>query len=453
MKPTKEQDLIIQSVHDHELTKVVACAGTGKTTTLTQIVNALKPKSALYIAFNKAVATEAAEKFPSSVTCSTIHAFAMKYIPRLQISYFTYRDIEEHIPYTSKMQIVDSMEAFFNSDSTCMNAFFASCLDEKTAILAESYVDKMLSLEIPATFGFALKYFHLMLEEGSANIPNFELVMLDEAGDVTGATLAIFRLLKTNRKVMVGDPHQNIYAFMNTIDGFKILENEGNTCTLTKSFRVNQSIAERVELFCQRHMDKNFIYEGIEYTKPTGDTVLYVSRTNSAMIGRMIYLIQAKQGFNLLRSPKEIFALPLALITASSGKPVFDSRFKYLEKEYRDAKKARKDFKSYLAKEYAEDIPLMGAINLLRKHTYGTIFDTYSHAKDMKPNPKNTLGSAHSVKGLERDIVVIDNDLNESILQLIEDGGAKNKEDLAEFNLAYVACTRAKYELRNCKFL
>lgn len=454
MIKTDEQKAIIKSVHDYKLTKVIAAAGTGKTTTLVQIVDDLKPKTALYIAFNKAVAVEAKDKFTDNVTCSTIHAFAMKYIPRLNIGSFTYRDMPDSICYTKRIAIVEALEAFFNSDSTCMNEFFAKVLDKKSAILAEEYVDKMLHLEIDATFGFALKYFHLTLEDGSAKVPTFDLIMLDEAGDVTGATLAIFRLLKANKKVMVGDPHQNIYAFMNTIDGFEILKDEGNTCTLTKSFRVRNTIAERVELFCQRYMDKDFVFEGVEYSKPTGDKVLYVSRTNSAMIAKMIYLIQAKKGFNIIRRPSDIFALPLALITASAGKTVYSTRFKYLEQEYKDSKRAKKDFMTYLAKTYSEDIALMGAISLLRKHRYGVIFATYNYVKNMKPDPQNTLGSAHSVKGLERDIVVIDDDLNGPILKLIEkQGGPSNQEELSEFNLFYVACTRSKYELVNCTVL
>lgn len=454
MTPTKEQLVIYKSVHDYPLTKVIAAAGTGKTTTLVGIVNDLKPKAALYIAFNKAIAEEAKGKFPGNVTCSTIHSFAMRHIPKLKIANFGYRDISEDICYTDKMSIVAKIERFFNSDSTCMTEFFASTnICEQNATLAEKYVNQMIEGTIPSTFGFVLKYFHLMLAEGTAQVPNYDLVLLDEAGDVTGATLAIFRLLKAPKKVMVGDPHQNIYTFMNTIDGFKILKDEGNTCTLTKSFRVADDIAERVELYCQRHLQKDFHYEGITYSKPPGTTILYVSRTNATMIGRMIYLIAQKQGFNLLRSPKEIFALPLALIIASSGKPVYDSRFKYLEADYKIAKKQRKSLITYLTEEYEHDIPLKGAINLIRKHSYNEIFQTYSFVKDMKPHPTITLGSAHSVKGLERDEAYIEEDLNNTIRDLIDTGGATNAEELAELNLGYVSATRCKYKLHNCKYL
>ena len=67
---------------------------------------------------------------------------------------------------------------------------------------------------------------------------------------------------------------------MNTIDGFEIRKDEGYVCTLTKSFRDRDTIAERVEHFCQRQMDKNFKYEGVAYDKPKGNKVLYISRTN-----------------------------------------------------------------------------------------------------------------------------------------------------------------------------
>ena len=453
MNKTQEQLEIIQSVQDHHLTKVVACAGTGKTFTLEMVAEDQKPKLGLYIAFQKVVAVEAADKFPSSVMCSTIDAFCMKYIPRMEISNFNYRNISEKIPYAAKIDIVAAMEGFFGSDSVCMEEYFDKTLTDDNARLAIAYIHKMIDKEIPATFGFTKKYFHLMLDEGLANVPEFDLIMLDEAGDVTGVTLAIFRLLEAKRKVMVGDPYQNIFGFMNTIDGFKIMENEGNLCTLSKSFRVEASIAERVQTFCQLNIDKNFFYEGIEYDKPVLETELHIFRTNSAMVGHIIYLVSQKQPFTLLRKPAEIFALPLAIITAMSGREVYDTRYKWLEGDMRIAKKENKSLPAYLSAEYKEDIPLMGALNLLRKHSFGTIFDTYNHVKNMKPHPKITLGSAHSVKGLERDIVYIDDSMNDAVLDIQEKGGPENQEDISELNLGYVAATRAKHSLRGCRYL
>ena len=460
MTKTKEQEDFIHSMQTNHLTKGIACAGTGKTSTVKMGVAEMQPSRGLYIAFAKTVADEAQGEFPETMVCKTIHAYAMSLIPRMKIGYFGYRDIKEKLPFNDKLDIISAMEAFFGSDSTCMEEFFLELLEPHEAEIAVNYINKMLNLEIDATFGFALKYFHLTLAQGILDIPKYDILVLDEAGDVTAVSLDIFRLLKADHKVMVGDPHQNIFGFMNTVDGFNILKDEGTICKLTKSFRVANVIAKRVEKFCQTHLDKTFTYEGVDHTSEPKDETLYIARTNATMIGRMIDLIEEGKGFTLLRSPKEIFALPLALITASSGKEVFDSRFKYLEKEYRNAKayakrhnKPKWSLQAYLSLEFGEDIALMAAISLLRKYSYSVIFETFHHVKEMKSHPAITLGSAHSVKGLERDKVYIENDLNDVVIDLIKDGGASTQEQLTEFNLAYVAATRAKHELLNCKFL
>ncbi|WP_322782178.1 AAA family ATPase [Synechococcus sp. CBW1107] len=58
--------------------RVLAFAGTGKTTTLRAYARARPQQRMLYLAFNRTVAAEARESFPGNVTCSTIHALAYR---------------------------------------------------------------------------------------------------------------------------------------------------------------------------------------------------------------------------------------------------------------------------------------------------------------------------------------------------------------------------------------
>lgn len=55
---------------------VKAYAGSGKTTVLFEYATANQNLNGIYLAFNKNIATEAAQKFPSNVTCKTIHSLA-----------------------------------------------------------------------------------------------------------------------------------------------------------------------------------------------------------------------------------------------------------------------------------------------------------------------------------------------------------------------------------------
>ncbi|WP_158608003.1 UvrD-helicase domain-containing protein [Nocardia panacis] len=78
--PTPEQ------LHIHDLFKtgqpirVRAGAGTGKTTTLTQLADIVQAqgRAGLYVAFNKSIAEEANSKFPNCISASTAHSLAYR---------------------------------------------------------------------------------------------------------------------------------------------------------------------------------------------------------------------------------------------------------------------------------------------------------------------------------------------------------------------------------------
>ena len=77
MKLTDEQISIVQcDLQPGEILKVMAFAGTGKTTTLVEYAKARHHMRFLYVAFNKSVQLEAAQKFPEHVVCKTSHALA-----------------------------------------------------------------------------------------------------------------------------------------------------------------------------------------------------------------------------------------------------------------------------------------------------------------------------------------------------------------------------------------
>ncbi|WP_336165601.1 UvrD-helicase domain-containing protein [Acinetobacter ursingii] len=87
-KPTSEQQRAIDKATRLKTSfKLIAFAGTGKTTTLIHCSSALQQlgKLGLYLSFNKKMADEANQKFAeyglNSVTCSTFHSLAYRNIP------------------------------------------------------------------------------------------------------------------------------------------------------------------------------------------------------------------------------------------------------------------------------------------------------------------------------------------------------------------------------------
>ena len=93
---TPQQQTIIDTMLslEDEILLVDSAAGTGKTSTALAVVDSLKPKKALYTAFNKAIVLEGSEKFTKNVECKTLHALALSYVrPKLKIEDFTYQCI------------------------------------------------------------------------------------------------------------------------------------------------------------------------------------------------------------------------------------------------------------------------------------------------------------------------------------------------------------------------
>ena len=80
LTPTAEQQAAIDLAMTGKSMAVEALAGTGKTSTLGLIAEALgrEGKRGLFLSFSKAIVTEAAERMPANVSCSTAHSLAFR---------------------------------------------------------------------------------------------------------------------------------------------------------------------------------------------------------------------------------------------------------------------------------------------------------------------------------------------------------------------------------------
>ncbi|MDQ6615541.1 MAG: hypothetical protein M3083_12555 [Actinomycetota bacterium] len=78
MTPTAEQDHAVGPARAERSIAVVAGAGTGKTTTLALLAQNLQGRTCRYLAFNKAIVTDSAARFPDNVVCSTAHSLAFQ---------------------------------------------------------------------------------------------------------------------------------------------------------------------------------------------------------------------------------------------------------------------------------------------------------------------------------------------------------------------------------------
>ena len=267
---------------------------------------------------------------------------------------------------------------------------------------------------------------------------------------------------KANHSGIVTHNCQNVYGFNHTVNAFDILKDSATLFNLTKSFRVADTIAVKLEKFCKNYIDDDMVFTGVKVTDPTVVTTAYISRTNAGMITTMIELVQQKRAFSTVRSVADIFKLPLSLAFAKYEGSISDPAYKYLQGDIDDwyeSPELQVNYKSpllYIASLYTLDVSLSAAVSLILRNGKQDIINAYNFVKANQGKDKTVwLGTAHSFKGLEYDKIIINDDLNKSTLKAIglADSDMSDEDKLQERNLYYVACSRAKKELYNATIL
>lgn len=463
IKYTPEQHEILDHIGTTDgILMVSAGAGAGKSFMAQQVVNLLNPKKCLYTAFNKAIVKEGEKRFKGyNVECKTFHALAYKFVnPRQNIEDLTYTCITENITYTKKSVIINAINMFFVSASTDMYEFMEEFFDkdddnrQQLIDLSIKYIELMVDGSLNPTFNFLLKYFHLMLVEGTADC-EYDLVILDEINDTTAVALEIFKLIKAPKKLGLGESNQAIYKFLNLVNGFDELSDEP-LLRLTQSFRCGEEIAADIQKFMQKDVSTDFKFVGTDTPVSNGKT-LFCTLTNALIIKEINNCLMTNKGFKLLRNVSDIFACPLALISANKGKEPYQKKYKFLLKEYeywQDQPKGTKTFFQYLL-ENVDDEEIQNAVKLLmffRKQNVN-LYDVYKRAKEAPVNEKYTIATVFTAKGLEYENVYIGEDLNTRIELIRDDGGIKDEDDLVAYRCYYVACSRAGTNLYNASAL
>ena len=249
--------------------RINAVAGSGKTTTIIEYAAARPPSSKiLYLAFNKSVKLEAIRRFEArglkNVKIETAHSLAYKYIvPQygytIRSQGYKSHEIaeilglqnsgEKHAEYIISNHINKFITYFCNSDKQkvqdlnylnivhdesakkFVRTFYKSIEDGTRRLLS-----KMDKGEVEITHDFYLKKFQLSNPE-----LHFDYILFDEGQDASPSMLDIF-LKQKAIKVIVGDTHQQIYAWRHAINS--LTKTDFKTYRLSTSFRFDQHISD-----------------------------------------------------------------------------------------------------------------------------------------------------------------------------------------------------------------
>jgi hypothetical protein len=244
MTPTAEQKAAVDvfaSGHDLAL---VAGAGTGKTSTLIQMA-AATGKQGLYVAFNKAIADDAARRFGSNVKCRTAHSLAYEAIGH---SYRERLHAQARIPAKQTAQMLgltrdlslDSHSIKVNHQARLvMGMIRRFCYSTDRQVMVR-HLEAVNGLDEPAQEHLAkallpyavrawddvcsptgtLRFEHdhyMKMWALKGPVLHADFIMLDEAQDTNPVLEEIF-LNQQAQRVCVGDPAQQIYGWRNARD-------------------------------------------------------------------------------------------------------------------------------------------------------------------------------------------------------------------------------------------
>ena len=476
--------------------RVIAFAGTGKTTTLKNLCLKNSEMKFLLLVFNKSVQEHAEKTFPANVICRTANSLALDYLRAV----LKYPEWKISLQYELKpfilmshgvirargkgsgniwqrcAQVLHTIKEFCKSrdpeitknhvpqfwmnrrEKVKVSGEQQSLIYEDANFLWDEFImNPRKSLKIDHTIIMKLCQ---LAEPDLRRLPglSFDVLLLDESQDLNPAMLDI-AIHQKCCKFVVGDPHQQIYSFNGAINGLKNLDKFADieqTYYLTQSFRFGPEIAFAATMVIQGLLDEKVnavTCTGKKKDKITGCSAVdgkelktvYLGRTNAGVFEELVTRIC---GVEVEKRP--IFALP------DNMDKYYESvrNIAYFYLKNRDETTLAKHYDNFEAYEekmlVTNDMENIRKIAIVKKYDFNviqyirTILDLAKKMDD--PSVEAIFSTVHKFKGLECPRVFLLNDFYFGSLPhspAIRSGSDGNDE----INLLYVALTRAQKEV------
>lgn len=468
-KATYEQATAIDNARLGKSFKVIAYAGTGKTTTLQMISDAMPERRGMYLAFNKSIASEAQNKFHRGVDCRTFHSLAFRSVPRgitdklrlprlspsfiakeYRLEPMTLRRMmggryEKYVLMPSRLaSLVANAVGYFCSTSSQYPAprhiQTPSWLhpDDIEALQKKLYpaVERrwLESIDPNHQAGIGHDIYLKLWALSEPNIPA-DYVLFDEAQDADPLMLGILLKQRSTQVIYVGDAHQQIYAWRGAVNAMQQLPLPESR--LTTSFRFGPEIAlnanailgalnETVPLLGNPHLNSKVVNK--PHTK-LRDAIL--CRTNARAMELLLAGLVRGDKVSLQADHVKLNRFVDAAAMLKQGKRVVDVPELAWFNSWHDVHE-------YCETNEGSDIKPL--VKLVDEHGTDPLKTALAKITPIG-QADYIISTAHKAKGLEWDRVHIEDDyqfkLNEKDHKISDE----------ELRLLYVACTRAKVSL------
>jgi hypothetical protein len=491
--PTHQQVEIGEMVVVGEDGKVIAFAGTGKSTTCHYSTGLVPRRKVQGIAFNRTTADEGNQKSPRNARWNTAHSLA--YRPtighfggnrdRFKGTMGIVRGLEDHRSIAPLIELAEgdnraaaliavrTLLKFMQSDARTPQPDHVPApigATEKNkkrradlrAAVANTALNVWLDMtaegsDLPINDDVYLKYWALSNPRIAA-----DLIFFDEAQDANGVMLGVVRAQQC-QQVYVGDPHQQIYGFRGAVNAMSIAP--GRELALTESFRFGPNVASWANVILamlgeHRPLIGAGPFEGEVYDDPM---MLYHPATRLSGNGPQAVLCRGNAG--VVREAVE--ALDAGLTTTVVGGVgdavwMLSAAFQLYQGHRPNHPEIGlfKDWEEMIEfSESDEGGSLRPIIRIVEQHRGGipALCDRLKAeiVDEKAPGVQVVITTAHKAKGREWDYVRFSEDFGSLVEEETDrEGVPTGRVKLAteEANLAYVSVTRAQRVLNLAGF-
>lgn len=468
--PTDEQAHAADVFRAGDHLVLQAGAGTGKTETLGMLA-ASTLRSGCYLAFNKAIARDAAARFPRTVVCKTAHATAYaalghRYTGRLNSPRQPAWKTGQALGITRPVRISGHEISPRALSHTVLRTVNRYCHSADPA-LAHHHVPLMRGLNacgehaqlVDVVMPFATKAWS-DLHDPDRGVVRFEhdhylkmwalteprieadFLLLDEAQDTNPVLEQVFTAQRSHAQlIMVGDSAQAIYGWRGARDvmtGF-----DATPLTLTRSFRFGSLIAEEANRWLALARAPIRL-TGTE-TAPAevgdlDDPQAVLCRTNIGAMAEVMRLLSIGRRVALARGSQQLTGLALAARDLKSGRRTSHPELVLFA--------SWGELQDYAAHDPAgRDVQPF--VDLVDTHGPDAILTAVDQLSD-EQHADVTVSTAHTAKGREWPTVKIGDDFpppKDTDQQDIQGRPIPEPVCDTDARLAYVAVTRARRHL------
>lgn len=494
--PSPQQENIFSLIVQTFNVIIEAVAGAGKTSTIVEFLHRHPRCRAIFLAFNKSIATELETKVPDWAVAKTLHALGYGAIAKARRSRLDFSEKKVFWHAADVIGVQDGRKGHSLSEierkvNNCKRewANFAAkviSLAKATLIYPDALPAQYAALlaeydlEQPKTLDFnpietIQRIYSDTIEMPSIDfddmiflpnylglaLPAFDLVLVDESQDLNAAQMGMLKLfLKSNPKtrfVFVGDPSQAIYGFRGAGTNSMELIREGFAATeagLSVSFRCAKAIVAEAQKYVSHIESHPDAPEGIVrnledmdtfYSEAGQDFVL--CRKNAPLVAVCLaFLARGKAATIVGRAVAENLKALINKLSKDNGAMALADLYSAIGNwEQKEIAKANARNNERMAEEIADKAACIYALGeglstvaeLLAN--LDRIFYQNEKDEDGKWFKGTKLMTFHKSKGLENDRVYIlpTNPIRTNL----------DWQEQQETNLHYVSVTRAKKEL------